>query len=180
MNFKKWIVFCINLTLCCNSKCWHECIVFQQELIYFTFSRQGSGEHTVNLSLLLQRCNEVQLWVATEILLCSPLGKRVQLVKKFIKSAAQWVSSSKKCNSIPLPERESVFFAVMGWDWMWRDGIQKGNSGLSDQMIGKVCSEYFCLHLWNIYILKQMSQYQTIALCAEGKSRQCTRAPLCS
>ncbi|EDL33476.1 Rap guanine nucleotide exchange factor (GEF) 5, partial [Mus musculus] len=59
-----------------------------QELIYFTFSRQGNGENTVNLSLLLQRCNEVQLWVATEILLCSQLGKRVQLVKKFIKIAA--------------------------------------------------------------------------------------------
>ncbi|XP_042637534.1 rap guanine nucleotide exchange factor 5 [Orycteropus afer afer] len=61
--------------------------IHEQELIYFTFSRQGSGEHTVNLSLLLQRCNEVQLWVATEILLCSQLGKRVQLVKKFIKIA---------------------------------------------------------------------------------------------
>ncbi|KAK2501535.1 hypothetical protein MC885_012616 [Smutsia gigantea] len=63
--------------------------IHEQELIYFTFSRQGSGEHTVNLSLLLQRCNEVQLWVATEILLCSQLGKRVQLVKKFIKIASQ-------------------------------------------------------------------------------------------
>uniref|UniRef100_A0A8C5KB73 Rap guanine nucleotide exchange factor (GEF) 5 n=1 Tax=Jaculus jaculus TaxID=51337 RepID=A0A8C5KB73_JACJA len=62
--------------------------MYEQELIYFTFGRQGSGEHTVNLSLLLQRCNEVQLWVATEILLCSQLGKRVQLVKKFIKIAA--------------------------------------------------------------------------------------------
>nr|XP_004652879.2 rap guanine nucleotide exchange factor 5 [Jaculus jaculus] len=62
--------------------------IHEQELIYFTFGRQGSGEHTVNLSLLLQRCNEVQLWVATEILLCSQLGKRVQLVKKFIKIAA--------------------------------------------------------------------------------------------
>nr|XP_003935159.2 rap guanine nucleotide exchange factor 5 isoform X2 [Saimiri boliviensis boliviensis] len=62
--------------------------IHEQELIYFTFSRQGSGEHTANLSLLLQRCNEVQLWVATEILLCSQLGKRVQLVKKFIKIAA--------------------------------------------------------------------------------------------
>lgn len=67
----------------------HDYLFFQQELIYFTFSRQGSGEHTANLSLLLQRCNEVQLWVATEILLCSQLGKRVQLVKKFIKIAAQ-------------------------------------------------------------------------------------------
>nr|XP_033786780.1 rap guanine nucleotide exchange factor 5 isoform X2 [Geotrypetes seraphini] len=62
--------------------------IHEQELIYFTFSRQGSGQNTANLSLLLQRCNEVQLWVATEILLCSQLGKRVQLVKKFIKIAA--------------------------------------------------------------------------------------------
>ncbi|XP_053119673.1 rap guanine nucleotide exchange factor 5 isoform X6 [Hemicordylus capensis] len=63
-------------------------LIHEQELIYFTFSRQGSGENTVNLSLLLQRCNEVQLWVATEILLCNQLCKRVQLVKKFIKIAA--------------------------------------------------------------------------------------------
>ncbi|XP_013910579.1 PREDICTED: rap guanine nucleotide exchange factor 5 [Thamnophis sirtalis] len=63
-------------------------LVHEQELIYFTFSRQGNGKNTVNLSLLLQRCNEVQLWVATEILLCNQLCKRVQLVKKFIKIAA--------------------------------------------------------------------------------------------
>ncbi|KAK0676575.1 RPGF5 factor, partial [Pygoscelis papua] len=62
--------------------------IHEQELIYFTFSRQGSAENTENLSLLLQRCNEVQLWVATEVLLCSQLCKRVQLVKKFIKIAA--------------------------------------------------------------------------------------------
>ncbi|XP_056375671.1 rap guanine nucleotide exchange factor 5 isoform X3 [Hyla sarda] len=62
--------------------------IHEQELIYFTFSRQGKGENTLNLSLLLQRCNEVQLWVATEILLCNQLGKRVQLMKKFIKIAA--------------------------------------------------------------------------------------------
>uniref|UniRef100_A0A672U020 Rap guanine nucleotide exchange factor 5 n=1 Tax=Strigops habroptila TaxID=2489341 RepID=A0A672U020_STRHB len=62
--------------------------IHEQELIYFTFSRQGSAENTENLSLLLQRCNDVQLWVATEILLCGQLCKRVQLVKKFIKIAA--------------------------------------------------------------------------------------------
>ncbi|CAH2282596.1 rap guanine nucleotide exchange factor 5 isoform X1 [Pelobates cultripes] len=62
--------------------------IHEQELIYFTFSRQGKSENTLNLSLLLQRCNEVQLWVATEILLCNQLGKRVQLMKKFIKIAA--------------------------------------------------------------------------------------------
>ncbi|XP_069814919.1 rap guanine nucleotide exchange factor 5 isoform X1 [Dendropsophus ebraccatus] len=63
-------------------------LIHEQELIYFTFSRQGKGENTLNLNVLLQRCNEVQLWVATEILLCNQLGKRVQLVKKFIKIAA--------------------------------------------------------------------------------------------
>ncbi|RXM27627.1 Rap guanine nucleotide exchange factor 5 [Acipenser ruthenus] len=62
--------------------------IHEQELIHYTFSRQGSGRNTVCLDLLLQRCNEVQLWVMTEILLCSLLCKRVQLVKKFIKIAA--------------------------------------------------------------------------------------------
>ncbi|XP_069504350.1 rap guanine nucleotide exchange factor 5 isoform X2 [Ambystoma mexicanum] len=77
--------------------------VHEQELIYFTFSRQGSGGNTVNLSLLLQRCNEVQLWVATEILLCSQLVKRVQLLKKFIKIAAH-CKAQKNLNS---------FFAII-------------------------------------------------------------------
>ncbi|XP_078519634.1 rap guanine nucleotide exchange factor 5 isoform X2 [Lissotriton helveticus] len=77
--------------------------IHEQELIYFTFSRQGNGENTVNLSLLLQRCNEVQLWVATEILLCSQLVKRVQLVKKFIKIAAH-CKAQKNLNS---------FFAII-------------------------------------------------------------------
>ncbi|RXM32247.1 Rap guanine nucleotide exchange factor 5 [Acipenser ruthenus] len=62
--------------------------IHEQELIHYTFSRQGSGRNTASLDLLLQRCNEVQLWVMTEILLCSLLCKRVQLVKKFIKIAA--------------------------------------------------------------------------------------------
>ncbi|XP_037310072.2 rap guanine nucleotide exchange factor 5-like isoform X1 [Pungitius pungitius] len=62
--------------------------IHEQELVYFTFSRHGSNSHTVALELLLQRCNEVQQWVMTEVLLCSTLGKRVQLIKKFIKIAA--------------------------------------------------------------------------------------------
>ncbi|XP_066571671.1 rap guanine nucleotide exchange factor (GEF) 5a [Amia ocellicauda] len=62
--------------------------VHEQELIYYTFSRQAGGQNTAGLELLLQRCNEVQLWVMTEVLLCSQLGKRVQLLKKFIKIAA--------------------------------------------------------------------------------------------
>lgn len=72
----------------------HECVVFflQQELVYFTFNRHAGSSHTVALELLLQRCNEVQLWVMTEVLLCPTLCKRVQLIKKFIKIAAQLVA----------------------------------------------------------------------------------------
>ncbi|XP_027143038.1 rap guanine nucleotide exchange factor 5 isoform X2 [Larimichthys crocea] len=62
--------------------------IHEQELVYFTFSRHSSSGHTVALELLLQRCNEVQLWVMTEVLLCPTLCKRVQLIKKFIKIAA--------------------------------------------------------------------------------------------
>ncbi|XP_034554400.1 rap guanine nucleotide exchange factor 5-like [Notolabrus celidotus] len=62
--------------------------VHEQELIYFTFSRHSRSGHTVALELLLQRCDEVQLWVMTEVLLCPMLCKRVQLIKKFIKIAA--------------------------------------------------------------------------------------------
>ncbi|TMS11253.1 Rap guanine nucleotide exchange factor 5 [Larimichthys crocea] len=61
--------------------------IHEQELVYFTFSRHSSSGHTVALELLLQRCNEVQLWVMTEVLLCPTLCKRVQLIKKFIKIA---------------------------------------------------------------------------------------------
>ncbi|KAM9722926.1 rap guanine nucleotide exchange factor 5b isoform 3-T3 [Menidia menidia] len=60
----------------------------EQELVYFTFSRHACSRHTLELELLLQRCNEVQLWVMTEVLLCPVLCKRVQLIKKFIKIAA--------------------------------------------------------------------------------------------
>ncbi|XP_026785611.1 rap guanine nucleotide exchange factor 5 isoform X2 [Pangasianodon hypophthalmus] len=62
--------------------------VHEQELVYYTFSRQASSGHTVALEQLLQRCNEVQQWVMSEVLLCPSLGKRVQLLKKFIKIAA--------------------------------------------------------------------------------------------
>uniref|UniRef100_A0A3B4T8U0 Rap guanine nucleotide exchange factor 5 n=1 Tax=Seriola dumerili TaxID=41447 RepID=A0A3B4T8U0_SERDU len=62
--------------------------IHEQELVYFTFSRHASSRHTVAFELLLQRCNEVQLWVMTEVLLCPTLCKRVQLIKKFIKIAA--------------------------------------------------------------------------------------------
>ncbi|XP_049587221.1 rap guanine nucleotide exchange factor 5 [Syngnathus scovelli] len=62
--------------------------IHEQELIYFTFRRHTNGNHTAALELLLQRFNEIQLWVMTEVLVCTALYQRVQLIKKFIKIAA--------------------------------------------------------------------------------------------
>ncbi|XP_057691211.1 rap guanine nucleotide exchange factor 5-like [Corythoichthys intestinalis] len=62
--------------------------IHEQELIYFTFRRNASGGYTAALDLILQRCNEIQLWVMTEVLLCTTLCQRVQLIKKFIKIAS--------------------------------------------------------------------------------------------
>ncbi|KAA0703061.1 Rap guanine nucleotide exchange factor 5 M-Ras-regulated [Triplophysa tibetana] len=62
--------------------------VHEQELVYFTLSRDASGGQTVALEQLLQRCNETQQWVMTEVLLCPIPCKRVQLFKKYIKIAA--------------------------------------------------------------------------------------------
>lgn len=65
------------------------CVHMQQELVYYTLSRAPGTGHTMALSVLLQRCNEVQQWVMSEVLMCVSLNKRVQLLKKFIKIAAQ-------------------------------------------------------------------------------------------
>ncbi|XP_067112436.1 rap guanine nucleotide exchange factor 5 isoform X2 [Osmerus mordax] len=62
--------------------------IHEQELVYYTLSRAPGGGHTVALSMLMQRCNEVQQWVMSEVLMCVSLNKRVQLLKKFIKIAA--------------------------------------------------------------------------------------------
>uniref|UniRef100_A0A8C1DJG1 Rap guanine nucleotide exchange factor 5 n=1 Tax=Cyprinus carpio carpio TaxID=630221 RepID=A0A8C1DJG1_CYPCA len=68
--------------------CRRDLTEIMQELVYFTLSRDTSTGHTVALEQLLQRCNETQQWVMTEVLLCPTLCKRVQLFKKFIKIAA--------------------------------------------------------------------------------------------
>lgn len=57
--------------------------------MYYTLSRAPGSGQTGALSVLLQRCNEVQQWVMSEVLMCVSLNKRVQLLKKFIKIAAQ-------------------------------------------------------------------------------------------
>lgn len=60
----------------------------QLEFVDYVFHGERGRRETANLELLLQRCSEVQHWVATEILLCEALGKRAHLLKKFIKIAA--------------------------------------------------------------------------------------------
>ncbi|KAI5618280.1 rap guanine nucleotide exchange factor 5 [Silurus asotus] len=75
----------------------------EQELVNFTLSRDSCSGHSAALELLLQRCNEVQQWVMTEVLLCPTLCKRVQLFKKFIKIAAH-CKAQKNLNS---------FFAII-------------------------------------------------------------------
>ncbi|KAL7977108.1 hypothetical protein Chor_009057 [Crotalus horridus] len=62
--------------------------VHELEFVDYVFHGERGRRETANLELLLQRCSEVQHWVATEVLLCESLGKRAHLLKKFIKIAA--------------------------------------------------------------------------------------------
>uniref|UniRef100_A0A3Q2UM88 Rap guanine nucleotide exchange factor 4b n=1 Tax=Fundulus heteroclitus TaxID=8078 RepID=A0A3Q2UM88_FUNHE len=61
--------------------------VHEHELLYHTFGRHSFRRTTANMDLFLRRFNQVQLWVVTEVCLCTQLSKRVQLLKKFIKIA---------------------------------------------------------------------------------------------
>ncbi|XP_043910954.1 rap guanine nucleotide exchange factor-like 1 [Protopterus annectens] len=61
--------------------------IHESEFVSYVFRNDGNKKATANLELLLQRCSEVQHWVATEMLLSEALGKRVQLLKKFIRTA---------------------------------------------------------------------------------------------
>nr|XP_023956538.1 rap guanine nucleotide exchange factor-like 1 [Chrysemys picta bellii] len=62
--------------------------IHELEFVDYIFHGERGRRETANLELLLQRCSEVQHWVATEMLLCESLGKRAHLLKKFIKIAA--------------------------------------------------------------------------------------------
>ena len=53
------------------------------------FGRHKFNKITANLDLFMRRFNEVQFWVCTEICLCHNIGKRVTLLRKFIKLASQ-------------------------------------------------------------------------------------------
>ncbi|XP_078544671.1 rap guanine nucleotide exchange factor 3 isoform X1 [Lissotriton helveticus] len=78
--------------------------IHQVELIHYVFGQQKfRTSTTANLERFIRRFNEVQYWVATEMCLCHEMGKRAQLLKKFIKLAAH-LKEQKNLNS---------FFAVM-------------------------------------------------------------------
>nr|XP_015822421.2 rap guanine nucleotide exchange factor-like 1 isoform X1 [Nothobranchius furzeri] len=62
--------------------------VHEVEFVCYVFHGEQSRWRPLNLELVLQRCSEMQHWVATEILQCQSLPKRVQLLRKFIKIAA--------------------------------------------------------------------------------------------
>ncbi|XP_064172426.1 rap guanine nucleotide exchange factor-like 1 isoform X3 [Anguilla rostrata] len=62
--------------------------VHELEFVCYVFHGEQARWRPLNLELVLQRCSEVQHWVATEILQCQSLPKRVQLLRKFIKIAA--------------------------------------------------------------------------------------------
>lgn len=59
------------------------------ELIYTVFGRHNFKQITANLNVFLRHFNEVQYWVVTQICLSTSLSKRVQILRKFIKIAAQ-------------------------------------------------------------------------------------------
>ncbi|KAG7272697.1 hypothetical protein CRUP_029636 [Coryphaenoides rupestris] len=62
--------------------------VHEVEFVCYVFHGEQARWRPLNLELVLQRCSEVQHWVATEILQCQSLPKRVQLLRKFIKIAS--------------------------------------------------------------------------------------------
>ncbi|XP_055648249.1 rap guanine nucleotide exchange factor 3 isoform X2 [Falco biarmicus] len=78
--------------------------IHQVEMIHYIIGPQKFHDvTTANLERVMRRFNELQYWVATELCLCPEVGRRAQLLRKFIKLAAH-LKEQKNLNS---------FFAVM-------------------------------------------------------------------
>ncbi|XP_033927315.1 rap guanine nucleotide exchange factor 3 isoform X2 [Melopsittacus undulatus] len=78
--------------------------IHQVEMLhYITRPPRFHAVTTANLERVMRRFNELQHWVVTELCLCSDVGRRAQLLRKFIKLAAH-LKEQKNLNS---------FFAVM-------------------------------------------------------------------
>ena len=57
------------------------------EFIYHVFGRHNFNDITCNLDLFRRHFNQLQYWVITEVLLEKSLSRRVQILKKLIKTA---------------------------------------------------------------------------------------------
>jgi Rap guanine nucleotide exchange factor 4 len=62
--------------------------VHPYEIIAQVFGRHKFNRITANLDIFMKSFNEIQYWVVTEICLCINIGKRVSLLRKFIKVAS--------------------------------------------------------------------------------------------
>uniref|UniRef100_A0A8C0FU77 Rap guanine nucleotide exchange factor 3 n=1 Tax=Bubo bubo TaxID=30461 RepID=A0A8C0FU77_BUBBB len=62
--------------------------IHQVEMIHYIVGPQKFHDvTTANLERVMRRFNELQYWVATELCLCPEVGRRAQLLRKFIKLA---------------------------------------------------------------------------------------------
>ncbi|KAF3826307.1 hypothetical protein GH733_006421 [Mirounga leonina] len=90
--------------------------IHQVELIHYVLGPQHLRDvTTANLERFMRRFNELQYWVATELCLCPVPSLRAQLLRKFIKLAAQTphgTTESIDCSSpsSPPPSSPSCLF----------------------------------------------------------------------
>ncbi|NWI55144.1 RPGF3 factor, partial [Calyptomena viridis] len=74
--------------------------IHQVEMIHYIVGPQRFHEvTTANLERVMRRFNELQFWVATELCLCPDVARRAQLLRKFIKLAAQLPHKIRKLHS---------------------------------------------------------------------------------
>uniref|UniRef100_A0A663NA89 Rap guanine nucleotide exchange factor 3 n=1 Tax=Athene cunicularia TaxID=194338 RepID=A0A663NA89_ATHCN len=70
--------------------------IHQVEMIHYIVGPQKFHDvTTANLERVMRRFNELQYWVATELCLCPEVGRRAQLLRKFIKLAAHNTAVSR-------------------------------------------------------------------------------------
>ncbi|CAF0894833.1 unnamed protein product [Didymodactylos carnosus] len=88
VNKLKFIICCCCFFRFCKQINFGLTFFLKYELIYQVFGRYKYGKITANLDVFMRRFNEVQYWIVTEVCLTTSLGKRVQLLRKFIKLAS--------------------------------------------------------------------------------------------
>lgn len=64
---------------------------FQIEFVYKVFGSHKFDSATSNIDMFARRFNQLAYWIPTEMCLCQNASKRVQLLRRFIKIAQQYV-----------------------------------------------------------------------------------------